>query len=336
MREMVSVSQSQFLTLSKLRRISKMFGIKSEFAQVRNLFRNLGSLYFFSSEDLMDEIVVLKPETFVNSIFDLIRNARAVRTHSHNSVPPSPGSAPPSPSNSQPPSPSLTSVGSYPAVPPPLLSLMEREPQETNAQNMAGVFPHWRLKEVWGMDTSYFSDVLALLERSGVIFNIYAKAPGGTPLLTPLLSFSNPFLTFVCLVGNFPMLARSASHLSYSPSIGYSLIPTHLPPAPRTSDLGSLWHPLPEASLVQYARYNATMQNLLSYLFFLLFFFLYSRKYSFELVPRGIFGTLVARTAQIAKIVRCWENSAIFIPADTPADRYYSCLLFVFFLFFLF
>jgi hypothetical protein len=185
MREMVSVSQSQFLTSSKLLRISKMFGLKSEFVQVQNLFRNLGSLYFFSSEDLMDEIAVLKPEAFVNSIFDLVRN---MRTHSSNSVPPSPsGSVPPSPSTSipsspsysTPPSPSLTPVGSYSAVPPPLF-LAEKDAHEANVQNMVGIFAHSRLKEVWGMDTSYFSDVLALLERSGVIFNFYATAPGGT------------------------------------------------------------------------------------------------------------------------------------------------------------
>jgi hypothetical protein len=53
---------------------------------------------------------------------------------------------------------------------------------------------------------------------------------------------------------------------------------------------------------------------------YLLFYF--RRRYLFELVPRGIFGTLVARTAQFAKLVRCWENSAIFIPADTPAEMY--------------
>src|ERR1700677_2512671 len=105
MREMVSVSQSQFLTSSKLRRISKMFGINSDFGHVQNLFKNLGSLYLFSSEDLMDEIVVLKPEAFVNSIFDLIRNTRAVRTASSNSVPSSPVTTPTTP-------PSLTSSSS--------------------------------------------------------------------------------------------------------------------------------------------------------------------------------------------------------------------------------
>jgi hypothetical protein len=51
------------------------------------------------------------------------------------------------------------------------------------------------------------------------------------------------------------MLGRSAARAAYEPSTGYSLIPSHLPPAPRTPDLGALWHPLPEASLNQYARY---------------------------------------------------------------------------------
>jgi hypothetical protein len=185
MREMVSVSQSQFLTSSKLRRISKMFGLKAEFAQVQNLFKNLGSLYFFPSEDLMDEIVVLKPEAFVNSIFDLIKNTRAVRAHSSNSVPPSPStssvpssSVPSSPSTSAPPSPSFMSgSNSHSAL--PSLFLSEKEPQELTVHNMAGVFPHSHLKEIWGMDTSYFSDVLALLERCNVIFNFYSSIPGG-------------------------------------------------------------------------------------------------------------------------------------------------------------
>jgi hypothetical protein len=51
------------------------------------------------------------------------------------------------------------------------------------------------------------------------------------------------------------MLGRSASHFAYVPSTGYSLIPSHLPPVPRSSDLGSLWQPLPEPSVTQYARY---------------------------------------------------------------------------------
>lgn len=191
MREMVSVSHSQFLTATKLRRISKMFGLKSEFTQVRNLFRNLGSLYFFHSEDLMDEIVVLKPEAFVNSIFDLVRNRKArtpsntsnllLPSASSSSVPSSPASSvPSSPSNSAPSSPSLMS-GSYSALPTPLF--LEKEPTQwsidANVQNMPGIFPHHKLKEIWGMDTSYFSDVLALLERSSVIFNFYASEPGG-------------------------------------------------------------------------------------------------------------------------------------------------------------
>lgn len=242
---MVTVSNIQFLPVKKLRRIAKMFGLKQDFSHVRKLFKDLGSLFFFSSEDLTDEIAVLKPEVFVNSLFTLIKNTKAVSTPLSSSVPPSPVFAPPSPSLAFTPS------------SPPSLSRSPSGEQDGSVSSITGIFPHYKLKEVWGMDSSYFSDVLSLLERNGVLFNFYNTS------LVGMLYFFNFFILLECILielilsfteARFPMLGRAASHVTYVPSTGYALIPSHLPPAPRSSDLGSLWHPLPEASLTQYGR----------------------------------------------------------------------------------
>lgn len=239
MREMVSMSNTQFLTSKHLKRIAKMFGLKADFHHVRNLFKDLGSLFFFSSEDLTDEIAVLRPDIFVNSLFSLIRTNTSVSTPLSTSVPPSPVFAPPSPSLAFTPSSSLVRSPSG-----------ERE--DGSVSNIIGIFPHHKLKEIWGMDSSYFSDVLALLERNGVLFNFYN--PSSVGKFDVLFFLPNILLIVVSGEARFPMLGRSASHVAYDPSTGYALIPSHLPPAPRTSDLGALWHPLPEVTLTQFAR----------------------------------------------------------------------------------
>jgi hypothetical protein len=153
---MVSISQTQFITLKSLRRIAKMFGL-TDFSHVCSLFRNLGLIYIFASEDLADEIVCLKPEAFANSIFALVRNVQVGIASPPTSpvimASPSSSSVPPQ----SPPSPVLSS-----------LSL-----QEINVANVPGLFPHSRLRDVWGMDSTYFSDIMALLERNGVLFNFY-------------------------------------------------------------------------------------------------------------------------------------------------------------------
>lgn len=54
----------------------------------------------------------------------------------------------------------------------------------------------------------------------------------------------------------------------------------------------------------------------------------FCRRYLFELVPQGLFGILLARVAQFARLVRCWENSAIFVSVNS-VERFVHSDMFV-------
>jgi hypothetical protein len=187
-RELASVQPTPFMRAKKLGRVAKMFGLKNEFTQVKNLFKNLGSIYFFFSEDLSDEVAVLKPEEFVNTIFSLLKHRSRVST----SLVPTPSSTPPS---------SVPISGG----PTPLPSILpapvaDTELTECDVAHMPGIFPHFQFKDIWGSDPSFFSDILALLERNGILFNFYNSVEG----ISPSSSIMKVFYVrlYVCMCKN--------------------------------------------------------------------------------------------------------------------------------------